>query len=290
MKNMDNKKKILIIGASGYIGGHLNELLSKEGHQVYTTTNKHLLYGNSSIQFDFINSSYDILENWIKLSALNIDVAYVLAWPYLNDYKDERHVSEVLPKMIDLYKLLVNKCNIKNIVFTGTCFEYGKNGKLSETRDTNPTTNYAISKDILRKILLNMADKDNVKLKWVRLFYVMGGNQKATALFPSLENAIKKGDKVFKMSKGDQIRDFLLFEKVVDILRQLGLKDEVPSGIYNCGSGVGYEILELVEGYIKLRGSDMAIDNTAYPYREDEPFAFWADMSKTNKYIDLNKG
>jgi UDP-glucose 4-epimerase len=73
---------------------------------------------------------------------------------------------------------------------------------------------------------------------------------------------------------------------VVNILRQLGLKDEVPSGIYNCGSGVGYEILELIEGYIELRGSDMAIDNTAYPYREDEPFAFWADMSKTNKYID----
>jgi nucleoside-diphosphate-sugar epimerase len=286
LKNMDNKKKILIIGASGYIGGHLNELLSKEGHQVYTTTNKSHLYGNSSIQFDFINSSHDILENWIKLSALNIDVAYVLAWPYLNDYKDERHVSEVLPKMIDLYKLLVNKCNIKNIVFTGTCFEYGKNGKLSETSDTKPTTNYAISKDILRKILLNMADKDNIKLKWVRLFYVTGGNQKATALFPSLENAIKKGDKVFKMSKGDQIRDFLLFEKVVNILRQLGLKDEVPSGIYNCGSGVGYEILELIEGYIELRGSDMVIDNTAYPYREDEPFAFWADMSKTNKYID----
>jgi dTDP-6-deoxy-L-talose 4-dehydrogenase (NAD+) len=188
--------------------------------------------------------------------------------------------------MIDLYKCLVNQCNIKNIVFTGTCFEYGKNGLLSETSDTNPSSNYALAKDVLRKILVSMAEKDNIKLKWVRLFFVMGGNQRATSLFPSLEKAIANGDKVFKMSKGDQIRDFILFEKVVSILKQLGLRDEVPSGIYNCGSGTGYEIFELVEGYIKLRGSDMTIDNTAYPYREDEPFAFWADMSKTNKYLE----
>lgn len=282
---MSSQKKILIIGASGYIGGHLNEHLVKCGHKVYTTSNKNAIYGNLTIQFDFINSSYDMLENLIKLDALDIDAAYVMAWPYLHDYKDERHLIEVLPKMIDLYKFLVNTCKIKNIIFAGTCFEYGRNGSMSEDDRTNPQTNYAMAKDLLRKILMNMSIRDNVKLKWIRIFYAVGGNQRETSLIASLDKAIKNNEPVFKMSKGDQMRDFIYISNIVKVFEQLGVKEDVPGGVYNCGSGNSLEVRTIVEGYIKAKGSNIKIDNQAYSYREDEPFAFWADMTKTNQYV-----
>ena len=111
---------------------------------------------------------------------------------------------------------------LKKMVVTGTCFEYGmREGCLSEEMIPDPQNPYALAKDTLRKFLFELQKKHTFDCTWIRLFYMYGEGQNPNALLSQLETALQKGDAVFNMSGGEQLRDYLPIEKVLNILSQL---------------------------------------------------------------------
>ena len=81
------------------------------------------------------------------------------------------------------------------------------------------------------------------------------------------------------MSSGRQLRDFIPVE---DVARQLLLLAAHPRayGVYNGGSGKARSLREIVEGRIQEIDAEIKLECGVYPDREDEPLAFWADMSR----------
>src|SRR5213078_1068962 len=126
------------------------------------------------------------------------------------------------------------KNGLKNLTVTGTCFEYGmKSGRLSETMMPEPANPYALAKDELRKSLENLQRSESFSLKWIRLFYMYGKGQNTASLMAQLDTAIAKGDKIFNMSGGQQVRDYLPVEKVAEKIVAVSLQEKV-TGIINC--------------------------------------------------------
>ena len=66
------------------------------------------------------------------------------------------------------------------------------------------------SKLILRKKIQKLAKSKNIDLIWLRLFYVYGDGQHSKSLYSSLKQVIDNNEKIFNMSPGDQIRDFII--------------------------------------------------------------------------------
>jgi len=290
---MKATKKILIIGGNGYIGGNLRRLLIEQGHDVYyTTTSKHS-YGNKILFLDILKpgNGLENLKSFINLVADGIDAVYVMAWPFLDKYCDSRHLELVLPSMKQLHDTLKNECRVKSIVYAGTCYEYGlMSGPLAETLKCSPVSEYARAKlELCQYVLPVIADESEPSVKWLRIFYPFGLNQRGSSLLPSLKRALEHRQPVFKMSKGDQVRDFIRIERLLELFIELGLGDGIASGIYNCGSGIPVRLISFVKSFIKRfqqgHGYGIELDNNAYPYRSDEPFSFWANMNKTNKAI-----
>jgi dTDP-6-deoxy-L-talose 4-dehydrogenase (NAD+) len=208
----------------------------------------------------------------------NVDKVIHLAWSGLPNYKDLFHIeSNLMPQYLFIKKLVLY--GLHDITITGTCLEYGMTcGALSADMDTNPTNPYAFAKDTLRKFLVEFQKSHSFNLKWVRLFYMYGEGQSKTSILSLLDKAITNGDSHFNMSGGEQLRDYLPIEEVVNQIKNISLNYN-NSCIANCSSGMPISIRSLVENYIKNRNSKILLNLGYYPYPDYEPMAFWGEKN-----------
>jgi dTDP-6-deoxy-L-talose 4-dehydrogenase (NAD+) len=210
-----------------------------------------------------------------------------LAWEGLPNYNEFYHFERNLFSNYFFLKNLVVK-GLKDLNVIGTCFEYGmKSGCLSEDMETNPITAYSIAKDTLRKFIELLNENYEFKLKWIRLFYMYGKGQNPKSLIAQLEKALKNKDRIFNMSGGEQLRDYLPIEKVAEYITKISLQKKI-NGIINCCSGKPISIRNLIENYIKEKNEKIKLNLGYYPYPNYVPMAFWGDNSKL-KAILLDK-
>ncbi len=275
--------RVLVTGASGFIGNYVVERLLQQNCSVLATSAHQQKATNASwfklvtyIPFDF--TFFDPLVNYFEFFS-QPDIMIHLAWEGLPNYKSSFHEEINLPRHLALLTNLISN-GLTDLTVAGTCFEYGmQEGCLSEDMPAMPKNSYGRSKDILRKELELLAAKQPFYFKWARLFYMYGKGQNSNSLISQLENAISNGDTVFNMSGGEQIRDFLAVEKVAEFLVKIALQKKV-TGVINCCSGKPITIRELVENYLALHQKKIPLKLGFYPYNDFEPMRFWGDIHK----------
>ena len=212
------------------------------------------------------------------------DLLIHLAWQGLPNYDSPSHFEKYLmPQYHFLKNLIVN--GLPKMVVTGTCLEYGmREGRLSEDMIADPQIPYALAKDTLRKFLININQDVKMDLLWLRLFYMYGEGQNPKSLLAQLQSSINSGEQNFRMSPGDQMRDYLPVEKVAAIIKAIALQDRV-TGIINCCSGKPTRVKDLVEEYLKETHQHINLILGHYPYPSYEPKAFWGDDSRLNSIL-----
>lgn len=281
--------RILVTGATGFIGNHIIPVLLEQGHDVVAvarTKNKALMQSwCDDVRFISYDTHMAGTEN--DFSHLGRPDALIhLVWPGLPNYKDLFHYENNLMADYRFIKLLVEQ-GLKQVLVTGTCFEYGMvNGCLNENLPTSPANPYALAKDTLRKFLQSLQQQTFFTLQWVRLFYMYGEGQNPGSLLAQLDKAINRGDTSFNMSGGEQLRDYLPVEDVAKKIVALIEREEL-NGVYNCCSGEPISVRELVERHIRTRKSDIALNLGYYPYPNFEPMAFWGDATKYISEVNL---
>jgi dTDP-6-deoxy-L-talose 4-dehydrogenase (NAD+) len=213
------------------------------------------------------------------------DILLHLAWEGLPNYKSSLHLDTNYPRHVAFLENMV-KHGLKDITVTGTCFEYGmQEGSLSEESPAMPANPYALAKDNLRKFLEELQKKHRFVLRWVRLFYMFGKGQNPNSLLSQLNSAIASNEKVFNMSGGEQIRDFLPVEKVGEYIVRIALQQKI-TGIINCCSGVPVTVKQFVETYLHTNNKNILLNLGHYPYPDYEPMRFWGDNSKLKTILN----
>ncbi len=273
--------KVLVTGATGFIGRYVaNELLRHEHHVIATSRNldKARSYEWFS-QVEYIPCDLNVAQENFFQFFQQPDLLIHLAWEGLPNYKDLFHFEK---NLFPNYQFLKNMLEhgLKHIVVTGTCFEYGtQSGPLSEDMETKPDNPYALAKDCLRKFLEQLQKKIDFDLKWIRLFYMYGKGQSPNSILSQLDGALEKGETSFNMSGGEQLRDYLPVEKVAECIIKIAMQSKVK-GIINCCSGVPISIRKLVENYLKEKQKNIHLNLGYYPYPDYEPMAFWGNERK----------
>lgn len=277
------KKKVLVTGCTGFIGNHVVKRLLQEPCEVIATS----VHEAKARQFDWFPHVSYIPFNLHETGDPGNYAAYFghpdavihLAWEGLPNYKSLFHFEENLPAHYRFLKQLVT-AGITDITVTGTCFEYGmQEGCLSETTPALPGNPYALAKDTLRKFLEELQQHHPFAFKWVRLFYLYGPGQNPNSLLSQLEKAIATGAPEFRMSGGEQVRDYLPVEQVAENIVKIALQQQV-TGIVNCCSGTPITVKALVEKYLQERQQMIPLVLGYYPYPDYEPMKFWGDNSK----------
>lgn len=284
--------KVLVTGATGFIGRHVvAELLRQGGCQVVATS----LNQAKAEKCEWYRQVQYVPCNLHQASPddYNLfaqpDILIHLAWPGLPNYHQRFHFEENLPADYAFLKNMVAS-GLKRLIITGTCFEYGlQNGCLGEDTLAQPVTNYALAKDTLRKFMeALLVDYPEVSFAWLRLFYMFGLGQNPKSLLGQLEETIQNKEPVFNMSGGEQLRDYLPVETVARYIARLAVLAEV-TGIINVCSGQPVSVRKMVEDWINTRDVAIKLNLGHYPYVNYEPMAFWGDNKKLLKLLKENQ-
>lgn len=274
--------KVLVTGATGFIGSYVIEELLKRGHSVVATATSEEKAASKAWFSKVAFASHSIGEEGEEDLFNKFgrpDKMIHLAWQGLPNYKAPFHFEENLPRQYFFLKKLVAQ-GLKDITVTGTCYEYGmKTGCLPETMVPDPANSYAIAKNSLRLFLEQLQQQHPFVFKWARLFYMYGEGQHPNSLLPQLKRALDAGDEVFNMSGGMQVRDYLPVEKVAEYIVTIALQDKI-TGIINCCSGRPITVKQLVEEYLATQQKNIRLNLGYYPYPDYEPMEFWGDAGK----------
>jgi nucleoside-diphosphate-sugar epimerase len=273
--------KVLVTGATGFVGRHVVAQLLERGHEVIAVARDEAKARNFAwfdrvrfIACDIHGSNDSPAERFGQPDAI-----MHLAWPGLPNYDALFHYEKTLPADYRFLKSLVQG-GVGHLLVTGTCVEYGmQSGALAEDLPTAPANPYALAKDTLRKQLQSLQLQHAFTLQWARLFYMHGEGQSPNSLLAQLDRAIDSGEAVFNMSGGEQLRDYLPVDAVASRTVTL-LEHPGCNGVVNICSGKPISVRRLVERHLANRGAGIRLNLGHYPYSSDEPMAFWGDASR----------
>ncbi len=274
--------KVAVSGGSGFVGRHVVADLQRRGIEPSLLLRKPMgKTGLREVVFDHLQDAASLYER-----AGRPDVLLHLAWGGLPNYGSLHHVEQERPAHYRLIQALV-RAGLPHVVVTGTCFEYGlQSGPLHEDLHCLPANAYGHAKHTLQQDLALLARQEPFRLTWARLFYLHGEGQAPGSLLPLLRAAIARGDAVFPMSGGEQLRDYLPVQEAARHLVSLALQPQ-GEGIVNVCSGQPVSVRSLVEGWIHEQGASIQPQFGHYPYPAHEPMAFWGDNTRLRQRLQL---
>lgn len=288
--------RILITGATGFVGGHLAERLIKEGgHELHGWSRQgrwssdlaHLAESVRLQAVDLIQP--DSIAN--ALAAIRPDWIFHLAG-YANTGGSYREPLEAwrgnLDATIHLYEA-ISRVELKTrVLFASTGLVYGTpaSGQHAhvETDLLQPANPYAASKAAADLLSYQVTRHPGLDVVRVRCFNQFGPRQSpdfATANFARQIAAIEKGSQPPLLETGDLSgrRDLT---DVRDMVRSLiALMNVGQSGeVYNAGSGTTHSMRTVLNQMLAMARVRIEVRERAEPNRRQDASASWADVGK----------
>lgn len=279
--------KLIVTGASGFLGGHAVRAARAAGHEVVAVGRRREALAEALPEGGGVAArALDLHADPAAAAAAlgDADALLHFAWPGLPDFRSPEHVTRHLPADAAFLSAVIGGGRVRRILVAGTCLEYGlASGPLAEDQPADPMLAYPIAKDALRRLLTIECARAGAGFAWARLFYMFGPGQAAKSLLAQLDAAIDAGDAAFPMSEGEQLRDYLPAERIGAIFTALA--EGSATGIVNIGSGRPVSVRALVERRLAERGAQLRLDRGRFGYPDYEAMAFWADATRLRALV-----
>jgi nucleoside-diphosphate-sugar epimerase len=265
--------KILMTGATGFIGSHIAENLVKEGHQIYAICRNKSNFDKCE-QFKnkvtWINQDY---PDWRKeMVSIELDQFIHTAWAGVtaterNDWTLQLSNFEFSKSMIDL----AIRLNAQKIICLGSQAEYGMyNYKVTEEHVPEPADAYGAIKLLTLYYLQNSSAQSNISWYWLRIFSVIGENENKSWLLSQVMDKLLSGEEI-ELTPGEQFYDYLYIADFIHALKQIITCDSDLSAVYNICSGRPVKIKQLLLLVAeKLNSNISALKFGAIPYRKNQ--------------------
>jgi len=280
--------RILLTGASGFIGTHLLQKLILEGHQVLAFSRSARPKKNKYISWHQCDLS--LQESYSKeVEDFLPEVLIHLAWQDIPDFSVEKSKAN-LDLSLDFLKCVLNLNCCKKILFSGSCLEYDlMDGMCKETSMVEGLVNdFAWAKNTLRIKSELLCREKSVNFIWFRIFYVYGPGQRTDSLIPSIFKHLKLNN-LPEIDSPNNANDYIYIDDVVEGF-SIAITESISSGIYNLGTGRSTSVLEVcrIAEKIILNSSKLTFQLELKVQPKVSDVNFWASMISTNQHLKFN--
>jgi nucleoside-diphosphate-sugar epimerase len=276
--------RVLLTGASGFLGRHALDALADEGHDV------HALARTPGPDMPGVTWHAADLTDARAAEAVVSEIAAErllhLAW-YVEPglyWQAPENVAWVEATLRLLRAFAA--AGGRRAVMAGTCAEYdwSRERELYDERDTPlaPATMYGLAKHATRLVAERFAANADLELAWGRIFMPYGPGERGERLVPSVIRALLAGRDA-PVSEGAQARDFMYAE---DVARAFAaILDSEAQGAINVASGRSCTIREMVTLLAETVGRPELVRWGAVPTRAEEPPRLVADVRRLREEV-----
>ena len=262
--------KLLVTGATGFIGSHFAEMMVEKGYNVfafdrYNPNNHWGWLENSKYKndmevilgdirdFDSVYNTIKKCKSIIHLAALGgIPYSYVSPLAYI------RTNIEGTYNVLECSKLL----NIEDLVITSTSEVYGTAQyiPINENHPLNGQSPYSASKIGADQLALSYYQSFDLPVKIARPFNTYGPRQSARAIIPSVIIQILKGCDKLKLGNLSPTRDLTFVKDTCTGIENIFNNKKFEGSVTNIGMNREISMKDLIKKILELMNSSISID------------------------------
>lgn len=279
-----SEMKVLLTGASGFIGSHVGAALSSAGHQLICLKRRTSdlrrceAFRDRAVWVDADAAGWrEQIISQRPQSVIHCSWSGVTA-AERNDWKLQAQNLNIFSDLLAIAEA------VKPIRFIalGSQAEYGAIfGRISEQHPLAPDTAYAAAKLSCLNFLETFARQNHCSHAWLRLFSVYGPGEGGQWFIPNLIKQFREGQAP-QLTGCEQRYDYLhVRDLAVGILAALRQPEAV--GVFNCGSNTSVPLKTIVQLVRRFTGSKAEPQFGALPYRPQQSMHIEGDSSKFNQ-------
>ncbi len=277
------KKRFIVTGASGFLGSHVSDYLTKKGFNVLLFDKKkspYLQKKQKMIIGDITNTKH------LNKAFRNIDIVFHFAGTADLEEANKKPFTTIENNILSVVKILKSalKNKVKKIVFASSIYARSEQGGV-----------YSTSKLSAEMIIERICKRFNLKYVILRFGTVYGERANKFNTVQKMINNAKRNSKIYRNTKGNEIRSYIHVRDVAKIVYNSTSK-KFENGHYNIfgeKKTTVKNLLNLIKSKIpKLKILFSSVDKRKYNYKVN-PFTYKLRKGKNlrlDRYISLKKG
>jgi|TARA_B110000438_G_scaffold64797_1_gene65356 nucleoside-diphosphate-sugar epimerase len=269
-------KTILIVGINGFLGSHLAKSFKDNFKIIGLTSNTNNLSRIHKEEFEVFSSSDEEIANIFENNTIDI-IIYAATQYQSSDNKlfSLFNTNVILPfKLLELSK----QYNIKSFINVDTFFN---NPKYSYSY----LSEYTLSKKHLVDWLKIFSATCSFKVVNMKIFHMYGQSDSSGKFIPSMIDKISNNEPFVNLTKGEQKRDFIYIEDVVEAFRTVVISTSTLDTFqeFEVGTGSSTSIHDLLVIIKCFFNSSTELIFGSLEYRKNEIMVSKANNSELLK-------
>jgi nucleoside-diphosphate-sugar epimerase len=283
------KQRILITGATGFIGSNIINLLLEKKIYIYDILrqkNKNNKYikklQTKKNYFPIFYNKFNDLE--VKLKKININTVINCATYYSNK-NDVETIEKLIQTNIIFCSIILEtlKKKIKKFINFGSMMEYSHGNNFS------PKNFYAITKFSFQKIE-EFYKKDNPKIKFydLKLYETYGDNDKREKIIPTIIKKHSQNKSITIVSK-NLAMNFVHIESLMLAIKMI-IENRIQEGEY-CIKNKKFtkikEIIDILNKKLKKKIKTKYLSSKKFFYYNNKlkNFPYWSDKKNLENFL-----
>lgn len=270
-------KKIIVTGATGFVGSNLVKYLLNKEFQIAVIVREDSNLSNlEGVINDIEIYCYDNnLKNLISFfKKINSEFIFHLASNFIAEHEFKQVDSLVESNITFGLHLLeaMRVSGVKKLINTGTSWQHYNN------EEYNPVCLYAATKQAFESLIEYYVQAEGFSVITLKLFDTYGENDKRPKLI-NLLNKYADEDTELNMSAGEQILNLV---HVLDVcnayynaFRLISTNDNNEHNIYSVKHNESYSLKDVIRLFEKVTAKSIKVKWGQRPYRKREVMELW---------------
>jgi nucleoside-diphosphate-sugar epimerase len=282
--------RVVVTGATGFLGGHVLRMLRAAGASVIAVVDRKRDRSRHGAALDAVQTIWFDRDAEMVAAVRAAQPEYVIhLHAVVTTERTEAAVARTLEaNLMPSLNLMIacGEMKVKRLILMGSGEEFGPvTGPFDDYTIADPPSPYGASKAAVTGYAKMFYNAFHLPVVVLRPSVVYGPGQSPRMLVPVVLQALLEGREI-AVTEGRQTRDFVYAEDVARGILCSLLAEGIDGHAYNLGSGEVVTVKDCLERIERMTGRAGLIRYGAIPYKTGEIFSYEPRVEKT--YAALN--